>query len=562
VPTPTDAPGWCVKTLHDFQADATSYIGGRGLAVSPDGRYVYVAPTGVDVLRIDTTTWTVTNPWVTPSAFNLLGIAADAAGNVYVSLSDNTIAKITATGTVTTGWATAPVGWQFNAGLSLGADGNLYVTGLKATGEFYTVFKISLVTGAVSEILPLRAQASDVGYDYATALSDGTVFVTLDPPPSAGPNANVNTTLRRYTPSTSSPTYTAGGGGVVTQTGIGAGNVILNSGGAAGQLQLAILSLTGSATLSMAGGYSVIASVTTGTVTTYVLARTATGTGNVNLPVTASGRWYAQGGMLSVSGLDSAVIGDVGVAAFDGATTLTDGTFDSSGEAVIFGAGGWFAVDDPGPLPTVGEPSSDGFWTARHSISSFGDQLTPAGTGSQVARIWSAPPNPSVAPSSTASTTAHGHAAVVYIGRALVEDVAIQTLVDLADDGSTEAYGGLLVDNEDHLIIPMTRYGSNGTTTANLGWWLRVAADGTAARVAGTWSYTSSPGPAATSTDIADGALVEALCARLDRGAGISADRRTVYFVDDSDELGGIAGNLLRVRARCVGWQIHAQIIG
>ncbi len=64
-------------------------------------------------------------------------------------------------------------------------------------------------------------------------------------------------------------------------------------------------------------------------------------------------------------------------------------------------------------------------------------------------------------------------------------------------------------------------------------------------RIAGTWSYTGTPPPAITATNIVDGPLNISLAYDITQGSGMSPLGKVLYFIDAA------GGNLLRVLKLC-----------
>lgn len=124
------------------------------------------------------------------------------------------------------------------------------------------------------------------------------------------------------------------------------------------------------------------------------------------------------------------------------------------------------------------------------------------------------------------------------------DEVPIQRLISPGNDGHTEMYGGIYCDWQDHVLVPLVTYPASGDDplhSSELSWFLRVAPDGTVRRVAGTWVYPQ------TITNIADGPLGTGLACQADSWDGISPNKKTLYFVDDGDQVNRGYSNLLRV---------------
>lgn len=136
-PTPTDEPGYCLSTIHDF--GMSEIVNGITFGVSPAGDFLYLARGGSShITRIDTATWTPTPNWAVVNGQN--GLTVDVHGNIY-ALGTTTIAQVDPSGAVTSPWATLAAGWT-GISIGYGRDGALYVTAHNGGGT-YSVFQIT-----------------------------------------------------------------------------------------------------------------------------------------------------------------------------------------------------------------------------------------------------------------------------------------------------------------------------------------------------------------------------------------------------------------------------------
>lgn len=180
---------------HDDNAADAEFYGPHGLAVDAAGN-TYVADLGNNVIRKITPAGVVstfagsgvagfTNATGTAATFNNpSGIAADAAGNVYVAdYGNNAIRKITSAGVVTTlagyksggfrnGTGTA-AGFKNPNGLAVDASGNIYV----ADQGNSAIRKIT-AAGVVTTVAGGPSQTQLLNFPVALALDkDGNIYV-------------------------------------------------------------------------------------------------------------------------------------------------------------------------------------------------------------------------------------------------------------------------------------------------------------------------------------------------------------------------------------------------
>lgn len=196
---PADETGWCLTTLHEY---ASGTLNVSGFAATSDGSYVYLGgtDTGNAVGRVDTSDFSIDDTWAV-CADSVFSIAIIGDGTLFALVGDGTVAKITSAGSVTDAYGTLPVGWSWTF-LTCGADGLLYATVYDDNG-YPAVVTIDPSDGTITDIAALHLGAMDPEFlDYATATSDGTVWVSLRN------NGATVSTLRRLS------------GGVVTDIGI------------------------------------------------------------------------------------------------------------------------------------------------------------------------------------------------------------------------------------------------------------------------------------------------------------------------------------------------------
>jgi streptogramin lyase len=96
-----------------------------GIVTDSSGN-IYVATTNNVIAKI-TSTGTVTSVWASlTSGASTTGIAIDSSGNIYTANSgNNTVSKITSAGVVTTSWASVPGGPQF---ITVDSSSNVWVS--------------------------------------------------------------------------------------------------------------------------------------------------------------------------------------------------------------------------------------------------------------------------------------------------------------------------------------------------------------------------------------------------------------------------------------------------
>lgn len=187
---PADETGLCLTSLHEFPADSWNTV---GLAVSEDEAYVYLCSESVvgAIARVDTATWTLTDPWVTvPDGTEGMAIGPD--GTLYVLYDDGNVATVAPDGTVTAGFATLPTGWFWFETASIGGDGLLYAPVVDDSG-FVSVISVDLTTGAVTDITGLHLTDASLFYDYCTADGDGNVWAVF-----RGTVGQTSTILRKW----------------------------------------------------------------------------------------------------------------------------------------------------------------------------------------------------------------------------------------------------------------------------------------------------------------------------------------------------------------------------